>query len=436
MKHTNKKGFTIVELVIVIAVIAILAAVLIPTFSNLIKKANISNDTVLAKELNTAITIGGVLETVETFEDAIAAVREQGFLLANLNTKTNGCYFVWEAQSKQFLLVDASNDFKVLYSANDDYAPIGATWNIITSDMEKAAELEGLGKGITVKRTVRATADMNTLINSGENVLVYVDESVMIGDESFVNLNKEGAVVTVDFGNANVQGGSDNADLKAFPIYAAAGTLNVKNGNISATSAFIDADGETRYAAIYASNGATINVAGTVIETSDEISSVFTYSVANGILENVTFKTPNGNNAINANGATSEDGYIASNLTLKNCDIDVQYIAVHATYGGNVVIDGGNYHSSLSNLLCVNHDGTITIKGGTFACDNKEMTFKFYNYANNKIVIEDGTFNGVAFENLTDELLESWCNMSSVTSYDVKAEKVNGAWEITLVPKA
>lgn len=40
MKKMNKKGFTIVELVIVIAVIAILAAVLIPTFSNVVEKAN------------------------------------------------------------------------------------------------------------------------------------------------------------------------------------------------------------------------------------------------------------------------------------------------------------------------------------------------------------------------------------------------------------
>ena len=44
MKNLKKKGFTIVELVIVIAVIAILSAVLIPTFSNLIKKANLSAD--------------------------------------------------------------------------------------------------------------------------------------------------------------------------------------------------------------------------------------------------------------------------------------------------------------------------------------------------------------------------------------------------------
>ena len=40
MKKMNKKGFTIVELVIVIAVIAILAAVLIPTFASLVGKAD------------------------------------------------------------------------------------------------------------------------------------------------------------------------------------------------------------------------------------------------------------------------------------------------------------------------------------------------------------------------------------------------------------
>lgn len=39
MKNTKKRGFTIVELVIVIAVIAILAAVLVPTFANVVTKA-------------------------------------------------------------------------------------------------------------------------------------------------------------------------------------------------------------------------------------------------------------------------------------------------------------------------------------------------------------------------------------------------------------
>ena len=43
-KKNNRKGFTIVELVIVIAVIAILATVLVPTFGNVIDKANASKN--------------------------------------------------------------------------------------------------------------------------------------------------------------------------------------------------------------------------------------------------------------------------------------------------------------------------------------------------------------------------------------------------------
>ena len=39
MKKMNKKGFTIVELSIVIAVIAILSAVLVPTFSGMVKNS-------------------------------------------------------------------------------------------------------------------------------------------------------------------------------------------------------------------------------------------------------------------------------------------------------------------------------------------------------------------------------------------------------------
>ncbi len=57
MKKRNIKAFTVVELVIVIAVIAILAAVMIPTFSGLIRKANKSADEAEITSLNTQLAI-------------------------------------------------------------------------------------------------------------------------------------------------------------------------------------------------------------------------------------------------------------------------------------------------------------------------------------------------------------------------------------------
>lgn len=68
-KLNNKKGFTIVELVIVIAVIGILAGVLIPTFSNVTKSANETAAMEEAKNSLTAVLSAnkGVIATDSKF---------------------------------------------------------------------------------------------------------------------------------------------------------------------------------------------------------------------------------------------------------------------------------------------------------------------------------------------------------------------------------
>lgn len=74
MKKMNKKGFTIVELVVVIAVIAILAAVMIPTFSGIVEKANesaaLQEATNTYKVLLTKDEYNGNLDLNETAEAA------------------------------------------------------------------------------------------------------------------------------------------------------------------------------------------------------------------------------------------------------------------------------------------------------------------------------------------------------------------------------
>jgi len=55
LKKTNKKGFTLVELVIVIAILAILAAIAIPTVSNVIGTANTNTDAANCQTIELAL---------------------------------------------------------------------------------------------------------------------------------------------------------------------------------------------------------------------------------------------------------------------------------------------------------------------------------------------------------------------------------------------
>ena len=106
MKHTNKKGFTIVELVIVIAVIAILAAVLIPNLSRLVTKADKSAAMQEAKAAmdNDLINAEGALEnmsnltvtddtTKQYFIVSSYTVAKDGEIKANSYTSTDGKSF-------------------------------------------------------------------------------------------------------------------------------------------------------------------------------------------------------------------------------------------------------------------------------------------------------------------------------------------------------
>lgn len=69
MKKVNKKkGFTLVELAIVIAVIAILAAILVPTLTTVLGKANKTKDsTTVTKAIQAYVTDN--VDVVEDFED-------------------------------------------------------------------------------------------------------------------------------------------------------------------------------------------------------------------------------------------------------------------------------------------------------------------------------------------------------------------------------
>ena len=80
MRKNNRKGFTIVELVIVIAVIAILAGVLIPTFAGITTKAKKS---------------AALQEATNAYKEAYAEAISDGAITANETASVTTANGTW-----------------------------------------------------------------------------------------------------------------------------------------------------------------------------------------------------------------------------------------------------------------------------------------------------------------------------------------------------
>lgn len=102
MRKSSKKGFTIVELVIVIAVIAILAAVLVPTFSGVIDKANES---------------AALQRATNAYKEAMAEELLDG--VVGSSATSDGFTFTWTEGSTDAATVTVPSGFKYTVTVSD-----------------------------------------------------------------------------------------------------------------------------------------------------------------------------------------------------------------------------------------------------------------------------------------------------------------------------
>ena len=122
MNRNSKKGFTIVELIIVIAVIAVLAAVLIPTFSNLIQKANEAKDTALVSNLNKGLKMSS--KDFATMHEALQAVEENvGVNVEKISAVATDSKILWDSVNNCFVYLK-SGDTKPTYIPDSQKTPI------------------------------------------------------------------------------------------------------------------------------------------------------------------------------------------------------------------------------------------------------------------------------------------------------------------------
>ena len=299
----NQRGFTIVELVIVIAVIAILAAVLIPTFTSLINKANISADQQAVRQMNTALAIDEAENgRAETVEQALDVLNKAGYKANEYIALADGYQFYWDQSTNRVVLYN-NNGNKIEYPEDaaekykdykDEFSLNFKTLNIneyVTLDktpsgspIDSAAALKEVLKSAATFQTIKIAGDISmtaaefqanysetksTNIDLNEKTLSLTNSDLIISDDNKVTLTNgsvNGSLRVLGAGRLSL----DQVKVTGRPnelgvwIGGEAAEIIIKDSEIVGDVYGITTSAET--AANYGVNG---TISGTVIKTEE-----------------------------------------------------------------------------------------------------------------------------------------------------------------------
>ncbi len=108
MNKKTKKGFTLVELLVVIAILAILATVSVVGYTSFIDKANLSNDQSTIGMINRNLEAEFVTDKPETAGEAVSALYALGFSAEKLVPYSKDFHYVYDLGENKFYLADES----------------------------------------------------------------------------------------------------------------------------------------------------------------------------------------------------------------------------------------------------------------------------------------------------------------------------------------
>ncbi len=365
MKNLKKKGFTIVELVIVIAVIAILAAVLIPTFVNLTKKANMSADQVAVKNMNTLLATEFATEKPTELKQVIDMLDENGYNVDALIPLSKGYVFLWNSEENKIELVleaDAGEETKLedgssfinkevstreeLVSALENGNDVTLT-DDIHIDIVKDIDIE---KGdVTLNLNGHTLSSMQNASN-GRSTVVYI---------------RENASLTVENGTLNVR------SLQNY------GNLTIK-ANVTINA--MDLGG-----------GCIKNKTGNVVIEGGKFN-VLTYTDWDENDKGGACAVENNGGTVTINGGTFES-------------VTSQYLV--ANLAGTMTINDGNFTSYRGVLDC--EGGKMTVNGGTYSVTNDAQGgWIAYTEGEGEIILNNGEFNSVTTRDFYGKVVKKY----------------------------
>ena len=313
MKKPNKKGFTIVELVIVIAVVAILAAVLIPTFVSVTRKANESNDVQAARNMNTFLAAAKVTDGVDSILDVYDIFEDSGYSVENYKPLYSGRHYYYDKQYNQIVYVNEA-DNTIIYPAEHKGKTRGDhDWFSLSMSVAKTEKPAGDNYKEDADKTITAK-----VANTEQYAYVIEEYNKKIEKNKKVELN---LTITKDIDLMGAACAIKEAQSKITIKGEGANPVVIKNVTSNVlldTDATHNAQGTK---ADYYSGGLIAKISGGNV------------TIQNVVFENIHVKTPTAGQVGIVIGVNQGGNVVMDNVTVKNSSV-IGHRDVGALIGG------------------------------------------------------------------------------------------------------
>ncbi len=212
MNKNRKKGFTLVELLVVISILAILTSVTIVGYVKFVEKARLSNDEQLVSQINNLIKAEDTY-TLGTSNDALEIqniLKEQG--IKEIKTQSKGNY----------IFFDNVNRRAVLASLDDN--GINVIYGDTTSDTTKDSALR---INSSILKESNNTSTNNTSSKGQYLDLIYSPESFIDGYTFITTSSRDGIAENI----VNIRNGGGNLNIRESKLSIKNSIINIKKNN-------------------------------------------------------------------------------------------------------------------------------------------------------------------------------------------------------------
>lgn len=278
MKKGTKKGFTLVELVIVIAVIAVLSAIIIPVTGSIVSNAKETVDKTTVKALNTALAQDEAKNGARTlYSDVIDAMAEYGYGVDKLTPLSLGD-ILWDSQSNTFVLYKDGKEV-MRGKGSSSVKPVDL-WRVAKNKDDVSPEYSNyLADNFNDK-----TVSVKTGVDVGNNKALNIAYSSSADDKNVI-INTNGGDLSIAAPNAAVThyGVTNKVTIESVAPHSyyengtVEGNLEIKQGKVEFTKTavvntlVVSATTQNAVQIVFASNEANVGTVAATTEAAQKI---------------------------------------------------------------------------------------------------------------------------------------------------------------------